>query len=105
MPCVFRRYSLSSASYPQCHGNQTSENFSFPCPGYNSSFQMYPPRAAFLKTMVFSAGIRRFKVRGVVYYYKTIQRDAMEQLSWLLSILAISSLRNHLNSLQLPVCD
>src|SRR4029434_6079430 len=98
-------YSLWSASYPQCHGNRTSENFSFPCPHYNFSFQMYPPRAAFLKSMVFSVGIRRFKVRGVVYSYQTISRDAMEQLTWLLSILAISSLGNHLNSLQLPVCD
>src|SRR4029434_10783462 len=39
---------------------------------YNYSFQMYLPRAAFLKRMVFSVGIRRFKVRGVVYSYQTI---------------------------------
>src|SRR4029434_8395427 len=32
-------------------------------------------RAAFLKSMVFSVGIHRFKVRGVVYSYQTI--DAM----------------------------
>src|SRR4029434_9353326 len=36
---------------------------------YNYSFQMYLPRAAFLKSMVFSVRIRRFKVRGVVYSY------------------------------------
>ena len=59
---------------------------------YNCSFQMYLPRAAFLKSMVFSVGIPRFKVRGVVYSYQTIKRDAMEQLTWILTILAISSL-------------
>src|SRR4029434_955342 len=71
---------------------------SLPCPRYNSSFQMYLPRAAFLKSLVFSVGVRCFKVWGVVYSYQTIYRDAKEQLPWLLSILAISSLGNHLNS-------
>ena len=72
---------------------------------YNYSFQMYMPRAAFLKSMVFSVEIRHFKVRGVVYSYQTIERDAMAQLTRILTILAIYSLGNHLNSLQLPVCD
>ena len=39
---------------------------------YNYSFQMYLSRAKFLKSMVFSVGMRRFKVRGVVYSYQTI---------------------------------
>src|SRR4029434_3702690 len=72
---------------------------------YNYSFQMYLPRAAFLKSMVFSVGICRFIVRGVVYSYQTMYLDAMEQLTWILTILAISSLETHLNSLQLLVCD
>ena len=37
---------------------------SLPCPRYNSSFQMYLPRAAFLKSLIFSVGMRRFKVKG-----------------------------------------
>ena len=32
----------------------------------------FTARAEFLKSLVFSVGIRRFKVRGVVYSYQTI---------------------------------